>query len=254
MPADNGARNSRDSQDLATLLAALPPEQRARLEIELSKRTTSTTIKTVRERQAERKQSYLGKLQTGGGKGSVFCFLFSGGFQMELSTFANLARLIGPDYSFYAVIARGTDGKSEPHKDVEEMAAAYIQEIISVEPAGPYFLIGECLSAPVAYETARQLRLQGKQIGLLALLGASGRVPWFSRYLGSWLGARIRYYRNKRSPNPAGVPAAWQSKHVKRAQRAYGLAVRRYQPRPYDGKLVIDRPYSVESMYSHTPH
>ena len=158
---------------------------------------------------------------------------------MELSTFANLARLIGPDYSFYAVIARGTDGKSEPHKNVEEMAAAYIQEIISVEPAGPYSLIGECLSAPVAYETARQLRLQGKQIGLLALLGASGRVPWFSRYLGSWLGARIRYYRNKRSPNPAGIPAAWQSKHVKRAQRAYGLAVRRYQPRPYDGKLVI---------------
>ena len=102
---------------------------------------------------------------------------------MELSTFANLARLIGPDYSFYAVIARGTDGKSEPHKNVEEMAAAYIQEIISVEPSGPYFLVGECLSAPVAYETARQLRLQGKQIGLLALLGASGRVPGF---LGIW--------------------------------------------------------------------
>ena len=54
---------------------------------------------------------------------------FAGGFRGEFATFAGLAPLIGRRYTFYGVIARGTDGKLNSHDSVEEMAAAYIQQI-----------------------------------------------------------------------------------------------------------------------------
>jgi surfactin synthase thioesterase subunit len=232
-------RNFQDPNDLAKMLAALPPAKRALLELELKKRNAGAVATNVRQPQQKQTQTYLGKLQPGQGKGSVFCFLFSGGFQMEVSTFSNLARLVGRDYSFYAVIARGTDGISKPHHRIEDMAAAYIQDIVSVEPSGPYFLVGECLSAPVAYETARQLRLQGKPVGLLALLGASARRPWFYQYLGTWLGAHVRFYRNQWFQNTNPDVIALQSRQIRRAQKAYSLAIFRYRPRPYEGRIVV---------------
>ena len=80
---------------------------------------------------------------------------------------------------------------SPPHRTVEEMAAAYIKGIKAVQPAGPYFVLGECFSAPVAYETARQLRL-GNDAVFLGLLDARMRRHWYYKILGSKLGARVR--------------------------------------------------------------
>ena len=137
--------------------------------------------------------SYLVELQRGEGQTAIFCFMFAGGFRGEFATFAGLAPLIGLRYTFYGVIARGTDGKLDSHGSVEEMAAAYIQQIKTAQPQGPYFLVGECFSAPVAYETARQLLNQGDDVAMLAFLDA--RVPGttMNRILGSRMTARVRY-------------------------------------------------------------
>src|SRR4030095_9055074 len=53
---------------------------------------------------------------------------------------------------------------------VEDMAAHYINELRSVQPTGPYFIGGRSLGGMIAFEMARQLRAQGHEIGLLALL------------------------------------------------------------------------------------
>jgi thioesterase domain-containing protein len=62
----------------------------------------------------------------------------------------------------------------------------------SEPPQGPYFMLGECFSAPVAYETAQPLRAQGEQVAVLASLDA--RVPGttLNRLLGNRLAARVR--------------------------------------------------------------
>src|SRR5262249_11946184 len=54
--------------------------------------------------------SFLLKLQTGLGSKSIFCILYSGGFKNEFFSYTALAPLVGRDYSFYAVLAQGTDG------------------------------------------------------------------------------------------------------------------------------------------------
>ena len=145
----------------------------------------------LRQDGAPQAWSSLVKLQSGKERTSVFCVLFAGGFKDEFFSFASLAPQISRDYSFYAVVAWGTDGTSPPHRTVEEMAAAYIKGIKAVQPAGPYFVLGECFSAPVAYETARQLRL-GNDAVFLGLLDARMRRHWYYKILGSKLGARVR--------------------------------------------------------------
>jgi amino acid adenylation domain-containing protein len=134
--------------------------------IEVQQRTLSKPKrKTVKE-----KPSYLVELQSGRGNTRVFFFPGGGGSEPEFFIYAKLARHVGTDYSFYGLRARGADGKSEPHKGVEEMAADYIQAIRTVQPHGPYFLVGECFGGIAAHEAARQLQAEGERIALLALM------------------------------------------------------------------------------------
>jgi thioesterase domain-containing protein len=74
------------------------------------------------------------------------------------------------------------------------MAAACIADMKKVQPTGPYFLVGDCFSAPVAYETARQLRSAGDNIGALWLFDAWRGSQWLDRYLGRTLATRARHY------------------------------------------------------------
>ena len=50
------------------------------------------------------------------------------------------------------------------------MAADYIQAIRTVQPQGPYFLVGECTRGIAADEAYRQLQAEGEKIALLALM------------------------------------------------------------------------------------
>ena len=50
------------------------------------------------------------------------------------------------------------------------MAAHYLTEVRSLQPAGPYFLGGYCMG--VAFEMAQLLHAQGQQVALLAVFDA----------------------------------------------------------------------------------
>jgi thioesterase domain-containing protein len=118
----------------------------------------------------EKPPRYLVELQSGRGKTRVFFFPGGGGGEPEFFVYAKLARHVGADYSFYGLRARGADGKSDPHRGVEEMAADYIEAIRTVQSHGPYFLVGECFGGVAAHEAARQLQAEGEKIALLALM------------------------------------------------------------------------------------
>src|SRR5689334_20546408 len=75
-----------------------------------------------------------------------------------------------PDQPFYGLQASGTDGTSPPHRTIEEMADAYIAEIRTLQPAGPYLLAGYSGGGIVAFEMAHRLTALGEKVGLLAFI------------------------------------------------------------------------------------
>ena len=72
-------------------------------------------------------------------------------------------KLLGEDQPFYALQARGLDGKQEPHRTVEAMAAEYVAAIRAVQPKGPYFIGGFCAGCYIALEMLRMLRAEGER-------------------------------------------------------------------------------------------
>src|SRR5439155_9898928 len=76
---------------------------------------------------------------------------------------------LGTDQPFYGLQSRGLNGEA-PQTRIEDMAAHYIKELRKMQPLGPYFLGGRSLGGIIAYEMACQLRAQGHEIGLLAVL------------------------------------------------------------------------------------
>jgi amino acid adenylation domain-containing protein len=157
----------------------------------------ASAIETKQRQEAKLREGSGGypalvKLQTGNSQKTIFCFPFAGGFKDEYVHFIRMARLVGPDYSFYGLRARGADGVSQPYHRIEDMAADYVRNIRSAQPHGPYLIIGDCGGCSEAFETARQLRSQGEEIALLAILDDEARRP-LGRYLWRRLTARSRY-------------------------------------------------------------
>jgi amino acid adenylation domain-containing protein len=84
-----------------------------------------------------------------------------------------LPRYLGEDQPLFGFIHQGHDGSKARYTTVESIAAHYLEELCGAEPAGPYFLGGYSFGGLVAFEMARQLSVQGKEVGLLVLLEPS---------------------------------------------------------------------------------
>jgi len=271
-------------------------------EIETSRRAGRANSPSSRE---ERNQSCWVKLQSGHGQTSLFCFPYIGGFRNDLFTFAKLARLVGPAYSFYGLQARGTDGISRPHPRSKNMVTEYIENMKTLQPHGPYFLLGECFGAKVAHATAQQLQAEGENVAFLGFLDNGGSPESLRRYFWRQLTARVRYridrvsvtwkyFRDRTAFHLGEVkrldPAQWLSyyfdksgkalrlvlhalrgntsfpaqtamtntskdqrrkgRHLARAQETYWLAVFRYRPQPYPGRITV---FVNEECYSADP-
>jgi thioesterase domain-containing protein len=63
----------------------------------------------------------------------------------------------------------------KPHTRIEEMAAAYIEELREAQPEGPYQLGGFCSGAYVALEMAHQLQQSGERVSLLVSFDTDGK-------------------------------------------------------------------------------
>lgn len=111
--------------------------------------------------------SSLVPIQPAGSKPTFFCVHALGGNVLE---YRELARQLGDDQPFYGLQSAGLDGKRSAHTRVEDMAAHYLKEMRELQPTGPYFIGGRSLGGMIAFEIAQQLRAQGAEIGLLALL------------------------------------------------------------------------------------
>jgi aspartate racemase len=57
-----------------------------------------------------------------------------------------------------------------PSSYIKDLADLYVDEILAIQPEGPYFLGGECFGSLPALEIAQQLQEQGHKVALLVLM------------------------------------------------------------------------------------
>jgi thioesterase domain-containing protein/acyl carrier protein len=85
--------------------------------------------------------------------------------------FLPLANRLGSDQPLLGMDLRRLDSMHLPVPfTLEDIAACVVSAVREVQPEGPYYLGGWCLSGLLAYETARQLICDGQQVALLALI------------------------------------------------------------------------------------
>jgi acyl carrier protein len=60
----------------------------------------------------------------------------------------------------------------DPKLTIEQMAQAYLPDILAAHPAGAFCLGGHCNGGLLAWEIARQLQLLGREVGLVVLVDA----------------------------------------------------------------------------------
>lgn len=99
-------------------------------------------------------------LRPRGDQPPVFCIHPGAGVSWS---YARLAQYLPDDRPLYALQARGLAGGEPRPADVEEMAADYLGQIKSVQPDGPYHLLGWSFGGVVAHAIATRLQKQGRR-------------------------------------------------------------------------------------------
>jgi thioesterase domain-containing protein/acyl carrier protein len=121
----------------------------------------------LRAESSQQLWSSLVPVRRSGCKTPLFCVAGAGG---NVVYFHDLARALDRERPFYALQPPGLDGRSAPLGKIEELAAHYIDSICSIQPHGPYMLLGHSFGGLVAFEMAHQLDRAGEEIERLLLL------------------------------------------------------------------------------------
>jgi thioesterase domain-containing protein len=112
-------------------------------------------------------------LRPGSSRPPIFFVPGGAGAVAGLFKFAQLARRIGGDQSFYGLLTGDVPdeaGDQDAQTWIEATATGYIQEIEASHPGGAIILGGTCVGGILAFEMAQQLRARGRQVPCLILM------------------------------------------------------------------------------------
>jgi acetoacetyl-CoA synthetase len=188
--------------------------------------------------------------------------------------FYQLVKYIDSPQPIYGMQARGIDGVDEPFDRIEDLAQFYLNAIKEIQPHGPYYLVGYSLGGLVTLEMAQRITEDGEQVALLALLESYPYSKFLSFGQRVRLAARVARHRartlsqlpfrdavsyimlpSKRrfyfarivngngngTARPELPNAGVVSPTMQRARDTAYLALNRYQPRRYAGKIKFVR-------------
>ena len=233
----------------------LPPDTIFRtLTIEQLANTLSKTAQSATE-------SPLIPIQPKGDKPPIFAVHDISG---EVFCYRSLVQHLDPNQPFYGLQASKmlTELSSPPR--VEAIAAHYLTEIQTLQPRGPYFLLGYSFGGLVAFEIAQQLHQQGQHVAFLGLLDtiASGDRKPFTHYQkitrhlryflqtgSSYLSVRlnkrwISRKGNRRNP-PAVTPTSSKSYSTSTLATLFRQVA--YVPQVYPGRITFFLPIERET-------
>lgn len=129
--------------------------------------TVEKLASILRAKDASASQPSLVMIRSGGNNPPIYCVHACGG---HVLFYRPLAHHLGGDRPVYGLQALGLDPQTTPHTRIEEMVTHYISEIRSLQPEGPYNLVGDTWGGLVAFEIAKRLQSAGHEIALLAML------------------------------------------------------------------------------------
>jgi thioesterase domain-containing protein len=191
--------------------------------------------------------------------------------------FFELAQHVQTAHSIYGIQAKGLDGIESPLDRVEDMASFYLDSIKDVQPHGPYILVGYSFGGLVALEMAQCLTRSGEEVALLVLVDAYPHLRFLSPTqrlkLIAQRGMRVLLQSDKRlirrarrlagrlrimiGTHDADIRPAEESRFsfeqtTQRVRESAYLALGRYQPRFYEGKVKFVKSGS-DSYYPSDP-
>jgi amino acid adenylation domain-containing protein len=97
----------------------------------------------------------------------VFCMPPGGGLSW---CYLPMAKFAPSGIPLYALQARGLDGQSDFATSLTEYAEDCIEQIRTVQPSGPYRLLGWSFGAMLAHQVAIQLRALGEEVSALVVM------------------------------------------------------------------------------------
>jgi thioesterase domain-containing protein len=184
------------------------------------------------------------------------------------AAYRTIARELSPKWPFYG-LGQHFSGRRAWRTRVEDQASGHLQEIYTVQPAGPYYLAGHSIGGMIAYEIAQLLRKDGQEVAFLGLIDtASPQQPnpldrqlqrslwscWYkltqpsdANRLNQWFqickasvqlqlkALQCHGYHLLGKKLPPELLAFYVDEIVFR--RKYAREQRRYQPQPYDGRV-----------------
>lgn len=212
-----------------------------------------------------RQQRAIVPLQALGDRDPIFAL---GGHNGDVFCYRALSARLGPDQPFFGLQPPGLEGGERPLQSIEEIAAHFASEIRAFRPSGPYVIAGYCAGGTIAVELARQLLEQGAAVRFVALF-AGPHPAWYRfwpqvRHRLTVLVDRVRAHARALVSLPAGQRRSYLSAALRRRaeERAAAraamadselarrkhlgevtlAAVRRYEPRRFEGRLALFLP------------
>ncbi|HXL94527.1 MAG TPA: thioesterase domain-containing protein [Streptosporangiaceae bacterium] len=229
-----------NSLDAARVIDAILVEFGVELPLNvLAEHPTVERLATLLRDQAERLSGPLIAIQDGDGTSSPLFLVHPDNGQVGL--YCRLAHALGEEFAVFGVQAVGLYSDAEPRQTVQAMAAAYVDAVRAVRPAGPYLLGGSGIGAAIAYEMAVRL----DDVRLVAAIDA-GLLEPSDTVTESWL------HEPPRQWDLPLILASWQERDLVpgdaapefvvrslRVWRANQDAVRDWRPSPYTGAVDV---------------
>ena len=137
--------------------------------------------------------------------------------------FRLLAQKLGLDQPFLGLDIPFCDAIKLPTPyRIEDIASFLIRAMREVQPHGPYSLAGLCVNAVIAYEMARQLRQQGEEIALLAMLDGHNQAYYKNPLRDGRYTGRIKYHLANIVQSDIGEGSAYILDRLEEARRKLG--------------------------------
>ena len=223
---------------------------------------TIAALAAVLEQPADPRFPPLVLLKDGSAKPPLF---LSHGLGGSVIDFFQVVKHIRTPHPIQGMQARGIDGTEEPFDRIEDMAQFHLDAIRRVQPNGPYLLGGYSLGGLVTFEIAQRLTAAGEEVALLAMLDSYPDIRYLSLAQRARLVTRLA---TRRATNAMKLPIGDAfslmlrpsrrrslvprvsyrppidvslSPAMQRARERSYLALTRYRPRFYPGKIRFVR-------------
>ncbi|KPQ36010.1 MAG: putative non-ribosomal peptide synthetase module [Phormidium sp. OSCR] len=154
--------------------------------------TIQDFAKLLQDAPDDLQESSLITIQGKGRKTPIFAVHVLG---KGLQYYRPLVKYLGENQPLYGLsfnLLDDAEGSSKgSSKGIKELSEIYIKDLKTLQPHGPYYLLGVSIGGRVAFEMAQQLQAQGEDVGLLGLIDTTARtgvkhLPPSSRVSGHW--------------------------------------------------------------------